>query len=150
MISHVRFPQHSDAPQTVDFARAGESRPKENENAMQAALIWVKHSNNYWHKLLDVDPEHVNPYGVYVVWHGGFPSRVVHVGHGHIGTELKACRRNRRVRAYERDGPLFVTWAATSFSEAAGIRLHLANRFRPLIDDAAPPELMPLVANAPF
>lgn len=118
--------------------------------AMQAALTWVKHSKNYWHKLLDLEPDQIDTYGVYIIWHGGFPSRVVHVGHGDIGTELKACRRDRRMRAFESTGPLFVTWATTAYSEAASIRLHLANRLRPLIDDPAPPEILPLAANSPF
>jgi hypothetical protein len=117
---------------------------------MQAALTWVKHSKNYWHRLLDVEPADVDTYGVYIIWHGGFPSRVVHVGHGDIGTELKACRRDRRIRAFEKDGPLFVTWAAASHSEAAGIRLHLSGRLCPLVGDSAPPEIVPLVANSPF
>jgi hypothetical protein len=114
------------------------------------ALTWVKHSRNYWHKLIDLEPDDISTYGVYIIWHGGFPSRVVHVGHGDICTELKACRRNRRIRAYERDGPLFVTWATTGYSDAASIRLYLANRLLPLIDEAAPPGLVPLVANSPF
>jgi hypothetical protein len=114
-------------------------------------LTWIKRSNQSWHKLLEVDLAAVTgTYGVYVVWHGGFPSRVVRVGHGDVGEGLRACSVDARVMDCQRYGPLFVTWAAVAPAGAAGIRRHLADRLRPLIEDSGDPRVVALAANAPF
>jgi len=114
-------------------------------------LSWVKRSNQSWHKLLELDlPSLDATHGVYVIWHGGFPSRVVRVGFGDLGEQLRACCVDVRVMDFQRYGPLFVTWAAAAPAGAAGIRRHLADRLRPLIEDSDDPQVVALTATAPF
>ena len=114
-------------------------------------LTWTKRSNQSWHKLLEVEFDALaGTHGVYVVWHGGFPSRVVRVGSGDLGEALRACCVDARVMDCQRYGPLFVTWAAVAPAGAAGIRRHLADRLRPLVEESADLDVVALAANAPF
>ena len=114
-------------------------------------LSWIKRSNQSWHKLLEVDFDALAAtHGVYVIWHGGFPSRVVRVGSGNLGVALRACCEDVRVMDCQRYGPLFVTWAAVAPAGAEGVRLHLAERLRPLVEDSADPQVVALAATAPF
>ena len=113
-------------------------------------LIWVKRSQQTWCKLFDLDLDLIRTYGVYVLWHGGFPSRVVRVGHGDISTELRACSTDPRVTCYLADGPLLVTWAGADASAAPGIHLYLADALRPLIEDRAAPNVVAIAAHSPF
>lgn len=114
------------------------------------SLIWAKTSSSRWCKLLEVNLGLVRSYGVYVIWHGGYPSRVVKVGHGDIATELAACREDPRVTAYAKDGELYVTWAAVAASSAAGVDLHLADILRPLLEEPPASDVLAIAANAPF
>lgn len=114
------------------------------------SLIWVKTSSSRWCKLVEVNLALVRTYGVYVIWHGGYPSRVVKVGHGDIATELAACREDPRVMSYAKEGALFVTWAAVAASSAAGVDLHLADSLRPLIEEPAALNVAAIAANSPF
>jgi hypothetical protein len=114
-------------------------------------LSWIKRSNQSWHKLLELDfAPLAATHGVYVIWHGGFPSRVVRVGYGDLAEELRACCADARVLDFQRYGALYVTWAAAAPAGAAGIRRHLADRLRPLIEDADDPQVAALAASAPF
>lgn len=119
--------------------------------AQPMQLSWSKRSNQSWHKVLEVDFASLEDvHGVYVLWHGGFPSRVVRVGHGELGKELRGCTTDARVMDFQRYGPLFVTWAIAARAGAAGIRQHLAERLRPLIEDSGDSPVAALAANSPF
>lgn len=113
-------------------------------------LFWAKRSNQSWHKLLETDVDAIAAHGVYVLWHGGFPSRVVRVGCGDLREELRACCNDPRVMSFQRYGTLFVTWAAVAPAGAAGVRRHLADRLRPLVEDSVDPQVVALAASAPF
>jgi hypothetical protein len=113
-------------------------------------LLWAKRSNNTWFKLLEVDLAAIADYGVFVIWHGGYPSRTVCVGHGAIAAELARRCTERSVTSFLEYGPLYVTWAAADADDAAGIHRHLVDRLRPLIVDAAAFHALPLAANSPF
>lgn len=117
---------------------------------IEIPLIWAKRTQKDWCKLFELDLALVRTYGVYVLWHGGQPSRVVRIGHGDIATELKACCNDRRVIVYLADGPLFVTWAGAVASDAAGIHLHLAEMLHPLIEDRAASNVVAIAARSPF
>lgn len=112
-------------------------------------LVWVKNSRNTWYRLADLDLAALSAFGVYVLWHGGFPSRVVWVGCGDIATALREVQQNPEVELYAQTGPLFVTWAAADLSSAAGICRYLSDRLRPLIEDDAC-HGVPIAANSPF
>lgn len=114
------------------------------------ALSWVKTPGNRWCKLRELDLDVIRGEGVYVIWHGGFPTRVVRVGHGEIARELAACRRDPRVTDYAKEGPLFVTWAAAAASDGAGIARHLADILHPLVEDHAGANVVAIAADSPF
>ena len=113
------------------------------------SLTWVKNERNAWFRLLDLDITSIVDTGVYVVWHGGFPSRVVHVGWGELSHEMAARRMDPRVRAYLEIGPLFVTWAVVDADAAEGVCRHLEETLRPLVPDG-PYASEPIAANSPF
>ena len=113
-------------------------------------LTWIKAPLNRWARLLDLDLESVRAHGVYVIWHGGYPTRVVKIGHGDLAAGLAACRKDARVTGYAKEGPLFVTWAAADASHAAGIARHLEGILRPLLEDHAGANVVAIAANSPF
>jgi len=126
--------------------RSEKNRDKPGAHAVQ--LAWDKPQQG-WHKLLELDLAAISGYGVYVIWHGGFPGRTVKVWHGDIKRQLTVCRRDERVGAFGEFGPLFVTWAIADASGAAGMARHLADTLRPLIEDGAA-DVHRIVANSPF
>lgn len=113
------------------------------------SLQWVKDKRNAWFRLMELDVAAIPDTGVYVVWHGGFPSRIVHVGHGELSQEIAARRMDPGVRHYLQYGPLFVTWAAVDASSAEGICRFLEDSLRPLVPDG-PYGVEPIEANSPF
>lgn len=113
-------------------------------------LMWVKQSATKWCRLLELDFDLIRTYGVYVIWDGGAPSRVVRVGHGHIGAEFKACVADPRVMACLRDGPLFATWAAADAFAAPRIHQYLEDALRPLIAEPLGANVVAIAARLPF
>lgn len=114
------------------------------------SLIWAKRARDSWCRLLELDFRLIDTYGVYVIWDGGVPSRVVRVGHGDIATELRACCADKRVMAHLKDGPLFVTWAAAPAADAPGIHRHLADTLRPLIVEPLGAGVAAIAVRSPF
>ena len=113
-------------------------------------LMWVKRGANSWCKLLDLDFALIRTYGVYVIWDGNVPSRVVRVGHGHIASEFKACTEDPRVMACLKDGPLYVTWAAADAFAAPRIHQYLEDKLRPLVADPVGANVVAIAARPPF
>lgn len=113
-------------------------------------LIWAKRGRDSWCRLLELDFRLIDTYGVYVIWDGGLPSRVLRVGHGDIASELRACCADRRLTAHLKDGPLFVTWAAAPAADAAGIHRYLEESLRPLIADSFAAGVSAIAVRAPF
>lgn len=113
-------------------------------------LMWVKRAASGWCQLLELDLALIRTYGVYVVWHGGFPCRTVRVGHGDIAHELQACRDDTRVLDFLKDGPLLITWAAADAFVAPGIHRYLEDNLRPLIEDRVAARVVSIPARAPF
>lgn len=112
-------------------------------------LLWSKCSRNTWCKLLEIDTRRLEGAGVYVIWHGGFPSRVVRVGHGELGEEIAARRIDVRILPYIEQGPLFITWAVTAASDAEAIARYLEDRLHPRVAGPAS-SVPPLAVNSPF
>ena len=121
---------------------------RDRPGPLAVQLTWNKPEQG-WHKLLELDLAAIDGYGIYVIWHGGFPGRTVKVWHGDIRRQLAACRRDERVGAFSEFGPLFVTWASADASGAAGMALHLADTLRPLIEDGDG-DVHRIAANSPF
>jgi hypothetical protein len=113
-------------------------------------LMWVKPGAHHWCRLFDLDFGLIRTYGVYVIWDGRVPSRVVRVGHGLIAAEFKACTDDPRVKACLKDGPLFVTWAAADAFAAPRIHRYLEDKMRPLIADPVGESVVAMAARLPF
>ncbi len=110
---------------------------------------WTKLKSGSWCSLETVNLSNVTSYGVYIIWHGGTPSRVVRIGQGDVSSRLLSHRRDNAILAYRKFGPLMVTWAAVSASQIDGVERHLADRWKPLIGDAFP-DVRPIAVNSPW
>lgn len=110
---------------------------------------WVKCGNgNNWCPLETVNLENVDTHGVYIIWHGGNPGRVVRVGQGDIKDRLTKHRSDPKILAY-RKLELLVTWAWVSSSQRDGVERYLAEKWRPLVGDAFP-DVLPIAVNSPW
>ena len=87
--------------------------------------------------------------GVYVIWHGGDPGRIVYVGQGDIADRLADHRSNQEILAYKKDGPLMVTWASVSVAQLDGVERYLADRWNPLVGDVWP-DVAPIAVSSPW
>lgn len=109
---------------------------------------WVKLTTGDWCPFETVNLSNVSTMGVYVIWHRGFPGRVVRVGQGDVAARLGAHRNDPAVLAYAQHG-LFVTWAAVSVFQRDGVERYLADFWTPLVGDRHP-DAAPIPVNSPF
>lgn len=98
-------------------------------------LKWAKCERGTWCALQSVDLRNIKGTGVYVIWHGGSPGRVVMVGHGDVGAQLKDSLNDAGVLAYQMMGTLYVTWAAVPASRQDGVVRYLNDMWHPLLGD---------------
>jgi hypothetical protein len=112
-------------------------------------LTWIKLTTGHWCQLETVDLSRVKTSGVYIIWHGGNPSRVVRVGQGDIADRLGVHRLDVDVLKYRPNGTLFVTWASVPGSLLDGAERFLAEHWKPLIG-ARFPAVAPVAVNQPF
>lgn len=113
------------------------------------SLSWVKCRGDVWCGLRHVDLGPIDARGVYIIWHGGNPGRVVRVGKGDIASAVTAERTDPDVLAYLADGELYVTWASVPAHQIDGVHRYLSAEWRPLIEDPVL-DVAPLPASAPF
>jgi len=111
-------------------------------------LRWIKSTTNQWLSLEWVDLSGVNTTGVYIIWHGGNPSRVVRVGQGNITARLTAHRADREVLAYRVHG-LYVTWATVPALFLDGVEAYLADTWNPILGERFPVAAR-IAVNSPF
>jgi len=109
---------------------------------------WVKCVSDKWCSLELVNLSNVKTVGVYIIWHGGSPSRVVRIGQGDIAERLRCHRSDEEILAYSNQG-LFVTWASLSHRHLDGVEKYLAQRWRPLVGECFP-DALPIVVNSPW
>lgn len=86
--------------------------------------------------------------GVYIIWHGGNPSRVVRVGQGNVADRIRAHRQDAKITKYKANG-LYVTWASVPASQQDGVERYLADHWKPLVGDAFP-DTVPIAVNSPW
>lgn len=110
-------------------------------------VTWAKAQTGWW-QLDTVDLTIIKAHGVYLIWHGGNPSRVVRIGQGDVASRLGAHRNDPAVTAHKRSGTLYVTWAAVSAAQRGGVERFLTDHYRPLVGDAFPDE-PPIAVNLP-
>lgn len=111
-------------------------------------VTWIKSTQNEWLRLNTFTLANVSATGVYIIWHGGNPSRVVRVGQGNIKDRLTAHRADPQVQAYSDKG-LYVTWASVSASQMDGVERYLADTWNPLVGGAFP-DALPTAVNSPW
>lgn len=113
-------------------------------------LYWVTKSNKGELLLFNnVDLSNITANGVYIIWHGGNPSRVVYVGQGDVAARLQAHRRRSDINAYSKYGALYVTWASVPAHQQNGVERYLAEKWSPLVGEAYP-VAAPIVVNSPW
>ena len=112
-------------------------------------LHWIKCIGDKWCLLAEFNPSVVTEKGVYIIWHGGQPSRAVYVGQGNVADRITAHRLNWEIVKHEQNGTLFVTWAQVSVDKRDGVERYLADRFRPL-EGEDHPEVEHIVVNSPW
>lgn len=89
------------------------------------------------------------PRGVYMIWHGGDPSRVVRVGQGDISDRLAKHRKDPAVVGYAKFGTLMVTWATVPVAQRNGVERYLADQWDPLAGDVFP-DVRQIAVNSPW
>jgi hypothetical protein len=110
---------------------------------------WFKSKADSWLQLNTVNLDMVTESGVYVIWHGGNPSRVVYVGQGGpVAPRLAAHRTDSRIQRYAAQ-TLYVTWASVPAGQRDGVERHLADRWTPLVGDTHP-NVLPIAVNSPW
>ena len=114
-------------------------------------VAWIKCGDgNSWCPLETLNLDSVgDASGVYIIWHGGNPSRVVYVGQGNIVDRLKSHRNDARILAYRKSGTLMVTWASVAWNFRDGVERYLADQLHPLVGDAHP-NVLGIAVNSPW
>ena len=112
-------------------------------------LKWVTHdTDGNWCSLDHLDLTAVQGTGVYIIWHTGYPSRIIRIGQGKIGDRLARQRADPKVQAYQSFG-LLVTWATAPLLQLDGIERYLGDRWHPLVGGATP-NAAPIAVNDPW
>lgn len=112
-------------------------------------LRWVKSTSGTWLPFQTFNISVVKAFGVYIIWHGGRPGRVVYVGQGDIKARLLAHRNTSKITQYAAYGRLRVTWASVRAAQADGVERYLADKWHPLVGDAHP-DVLPIAVNSPW
>ena len=112
-------------------------------------LQWFKASGGEWPAFDKVDPEQIDPYGVFVIWRNGTATKVssvLYVGRGPIRQQLSRCQRDPVFRD-SRD--LRVTWAKVDdFETIDSVAAYLYQKLRPLWGEAV--LVPPRAVNPPW
>ena len=110
---------------------------------MVTNLVWRQCKGTWCHLMTaDLDHDMFNVGGVYVIWHGGPPSRAVKTGNAaHIGKRLAEHRHDSKITGYSREGPLYFTWAEVDSASQNGVERYLADALHPLVDAPIPVNL---------
>ena len=111
---------------------------------------WIKCENDVWCSLQDLDTSAISYLlsGIYIIWHGGDPAKVVRVGQGLIQDRLREHKDDHEILGYARNGTLYVTWAYVSQAQQDGIERFLADHYYPLIGERFP-VANPIAVNLP-
>ncbi len=110
-------------------------------------LSWIKCQSGDWCGLEKVNLSNVSTIGVYIIWHGGNPGRVVRVGQGIIADRLSDHRSDSAILAYNKNGTLYATWAYVSAHQRDAVEAYLAQTWTPLVGDRFP-DVLPLAVNS--
>lgn len=112
-------------------------------------LQWIKSQAGTWLEFQTFNLATAAADGVYIIWHGGNPSKVVYVGQGDVPARLQTHRNRADIAKYANAGMLYVTWATVSAHLKDGVERFLADKWKPLIGDAHP-DVVPIAVNSPW
>ena len=122
---------------------------EQRKSGPEVLLKWFKANGGDWPVFHEVDPEQLDPYGVFVIWRNGSVARVssvLYVGRGAIRQELSRCRRDPVFRD-ARD--LYVTWAKVDDLDTIdSAAAYLYQKLRPLWGEIV--LVPPLAVNPPW
>jgi hypothetical protein len=112
---------------------------------------WLRCKGNVWCDLykLDLKNEYVKTIeGVFVVWTGDIPKKVLRVGTGNISRELFKIKNEFTIRAFQHLG-VKVSWAQISPMSRNGALVYL---YRELLPSMQPevPKGVPMTINFPW
>ena len=114
-------------------------------------VTWITCGDDrHWCSLEDLDLSNIkDEIGVYIIWHGGEPTRVVRVGQGDIAKRLGEHRIDPAILIYAKVGKLYVTWATVPANQLDGVETYLADNWNPLVG-ARFPDVRPIAVGSPW
>ena len=113
------------------------------------SLTWVKSQADTWLEFETFNLDSVKSKGVYMIWHGGNPGKVVYVGQGDVRSRLATHRADVEICGCRRFGTLYVTWAEVPAAQRDGVERYLADQWNPLVGDVYP-DAAPIAVNSPW
>ena len=115
------------------------------------ALKWFKCKGQVWCDLFKLDLSHEfikKSEGVYVIWIGELPRKVLRVGGGKIARELGKLRNEITIKAFASHG-VKVTWADVSALQRYGVLVYLNEELVPSMQKEFPSGI-PIKVNLPW
>lgn len=112
---------------------------------------WLKCQGNVWCDLykLDLSNEYVKQIeGIFVIWTGDLPKKVLRIGSGNISRELTSLKRELQFQAFKHHG-LFVSWADVSALQRNGAIVYLIEELMPTLQKEQPTGI-PFKINLPW
>lgn len=109
-------------------------------------VVWQKNNqNNEWFDLLRLNLEaeyfkSTNKRGVFAIWYAApTGGKVIKIGSGNLGEELKSMRSNPQILEYSKIGPIKVSWVAVNGvlkdNQVEGAEAYLYDVYRPLLSE---------------
>lgn len=115
----------------------------------ELTLSWKKTSDDRWTPLEFANFTNILDIGIYIIWYGGSPSKVVRVGQGIIKDRLSNHAIDKQILTYRSYGMLYVTWASVVPQYRDGIERYLGEMWNPLVGDRFP-DAYPIAVNSPW
>lgn len=109
-------------------------------------VVWQKNNqNNEWFDFLrlNLDASYFQgKRGVFAIWYQSTLPKVIKVGSGNIGEQLKTLRLNPAILQYAENGPLKVSWVVANGilkdEDIAGAEAYLHDIYNPLVGERNP------------
>ncbi|MBT3306991.1 MAG: hypothetical protein HN377_10975 [Alphaproteobacteria bacterium] len=122
----------------------GKSKKKMPPPGPPRNVSWVTSPKGQFYNFLNLDPgDHGLPgaAGVYVIWLGGRWPEWLFIGRtDDLSVSFEELQSNRDILRYDREGPLFVTWAEIRPEFRDGVVQYLNQVIPPVIPNPNPPD----------
>lgn len=110
---------------------------------------WCRSARGTWPKLDRIALSGVSGDGVFMIWLGEHPLRMLGIGYGDLAQCFARMREDRILMSYARCGALYATWARVPEPEVDGVLAYLGDYWNPLLDSQIP-DVAPRSINMPF